>query len=308
MATLEEYPGGSQSGAGNMQNTPAAQSGLAEQKKKILSEARVYLSGPMDFVSSRETEKRTGWRSRLSQFLMGFQTTVYDPWNKPEVAGMPHYGKEDEFSADKRYEWTYEDSPRGDRVRAELCAEFWPTLHIDLRMVNSSDFLISYCPTNIYSVGTVHEIVMARLENKPVLFVSPSISYPALEELQEHLEMKRDNKGGDLLEKLANELPLHTNPQGIPSMWYMAMIDAHYFFDGFGFKPYMRKYNWAYGPLDEREDRFPPRRPLLPYLEKLNEALPKRYDLERNKYVENPEWLIFDAPDRRSAEDEMRVT
>lgn len=304
MATLEEIPGESQPEAGIKQNMLSARFRYMEQQKKILSDARVYLSGPMDFVASRENEKRTGWRSRLSQFLMDFQTTVYDPWNKPEVAGMPHYGKEDEFSADKRYEWTYEDSTRGDRIRAELCAEFWPTLHIDLRMVNSSDFLISYCPTNIYSVGTVHEIVMARLENKPVLFVSPSISYPALEEMKEHLEMKRDNKGGDLLEKLVNEMPLHPNPQGIPSMWYMALIDAHYFFDGFGFKPYMDKYNWPYGPLDEREEQFPPQRPLLPYLEKLNEAIPKRYDLERNKYVENSEWLIFDPPDRKTAENE----
>lgn len=302
MAISDESRGKTQPDAGIKQNMLSTRFRLLEQKEKILSGVRVYLSGPMDFVASKEIEKRAGWRSRLSQFLREFHITVYDPWNKPEVAGMPHYGKEDEFSADKRYNWTFEDSPRGDRVRAELCAEFWATLHIDLRMVNTSDFLIAYCPTNIYSVGTVHEIVMARLEYKPVLFVSPPVSFPAMEELKGYMENKGDTKGGNMLEKLVNEVPLRPNPQGIPSMWYMALIDGHYFFDGFGFKPYMEKFNWVYGPLDEQEERFPPKRPLLPYLEKLNNEIPKRFDLERDKYVENPEWLIFDLPGQETIE------
>lgn len=41
-------------------------------------------------------------------------------------------------------------------------------MHIDLRMVDMSDFVIAYCPTNIYSVGTVHEIVVTREQHKPV--------------------------------------------------------------------------------------------------------------------------------------------
>lgn len=270
---------------------------LLEQKENVLSEARVYLSGPMDFVASRAEEKRKGWRNRIAQFLNEFGTTVYDPWNKPDVVGMRHYGKEDEFSAQKRYDWTYEDSAHGDRCRAELCAEFWPTLHIDLRMVDTSDFLISYCPTNIYSVGTVHEIVMARLQHKPVLFVSPPISFPSLDELKQHMEKKGDTAGLKLLDELVTEAPLRPNPNAIPSMWYMALIDGQYFFDGFGFKPYMKRFNWEPGELDEREDLFPPKRPLLPYLDKLNSKIPKRYDLEQYKYVENEDWVVFDLPD-----------
>ncbi len=274
----------------------AKRSEALEQKENILSGARVYLSGPMDFVASRAEEKRTGWRNRIAQFLQVIGTTVYDPWNKPNVVGMRHYGKEDEFSTQKRYGWTYEDSPDGDRCRAELCDEFWPTLHIDLRMVDTSDFLIAYCPSNIYSVGTVHEIVMARLQCKPVLFVSPPISFPSLDGLKQHMEKKGDTQGRKLLDELAIEAPLRPNPEALPSMWYMALIDAHYFFDGFGFKPYMKRFNWKPGDLDEREDRFPPKRPLLPYLEKLNSKIPKRYDPEQDKYVENADWLVFDLP------------
>ncbi len=37
--------------------------------------------------------------------------------------------------------------------------EFWETLHIDLRMVDTSDFTIAYVPTNIYSVGRLKKYV-----------------------------------------------------------------------------------------------------------------------------------------------------
>jgi hypothetical protein len=266
-----------------------------KKKENVLSGATVYLSGPMDFVASRAEEKQYGWRNRVGQFLRRYGVTVYDPWNKPPVAGLAHYGKEDEFSTNKRNDWTYEDSRKGDRTRAELCSEFWPTLHIDLRMTDTADFLVAFCPTNIYSVGTVHEIVMARLQHKPVLFVSPRVTFPVYDELAEHLKKKGDQVAVDLLEELARQAPLRPNPNGIPSMWYMALIDGHYFFDGFGFKNYMDEFGWKPGALDAHEKEFPPQRPLLPYLEKTNRRLAKRYDLGRDQDVDNDEWLIFDV-------------
>lgn len=272
------------------QEALARRSKALGKKKNVLSEATVYLSGPMDFVASRAEEKRAGWRNRVGQFVGRFGTRVYDPWLKPDVIGLPHYGKEDEFSTEGRQQWTFEDSPRGDRIRAELSDEFWPTLHIDLRMVDTADFLVAYCPTNIYSVGTVHEIVMACLQHKPVLFVSPPVSFEALDKLERHL----DERGGELLDELKVEVPLRPNPESIPSMWYMALLDGHYFFDGFGFAPYMKRFGWRRGELDEREESFPPKRPLLPYLEKLNSRIPLKYDLEQDQYVENADWLVFE--------------
>ena len=266
-----------------------------EEKKNVLSGATVYLSGPMDFVASRQEEKEFGWRNRVGQFLKRYGVTVYDPWNKPPVAGLAHYGKEDEFSTNKRNDWTYEDSEQGDKTRAELCDEFWPTLHIDLRMTDTADFLVAFCPTNIYSVGTVHEIVMARLQHKPVLFVTPPVTFPVYDELEAHLTERHDEDGLKLLGKVAAQAPLRPNPNALPSMWYMALVDAHYFFDGFGFEGYMDEFGWAPGALDEHEKDFPPKRPLLPYIERLNKSVPKRYDLGRGRYVENPEWLIFDV-------------
>jgi hypothetical protein len=262
----------------------------------ILDRARVYLSGPMDFVKSREDEKRFGWRTRVSQFLQRYGTTVFDPWNKPNVAGMPHYGKEDEFTIKVRQEWTFTDDDKGRATRDRLCSQFWPTLHIDLRMTDLADFLIAYCPTNIYSVGTVHEIATARLEHKPVLLVTPRLDSSApLDALKAHLSGNKDQAGLKLLEELSTASSDKPNPDAIPSLWYMAMLEHEdYFFDGFGFAEFANEMGWSYyEPLDGREERHPPLRPLLPYLKKLNAEIPKSYSAAAKSEIENPEWLIF---------------
>lgn len=264
------------------------------KKEDVLSGSTVYLSGPMDFVASRAEEKEFGWRNRVGQFLKEFGVRVYDPWNKPQAAGLPHYGKEDELTTKKREQWSYDPSEAGDKLRAEIAAEYWPTLHIDLRMTDTADFLVAFCPTNIYSVGTVHEIATARLQHKPVLLVTPRVDFPAYGQLTEHLKKKGDKEGSKLLGELAVQAPLRQNLNAAPSIWYMALVDPHYLFDGFGFSKYMKQFGWKPGALDEQEKKFPPQRPLLPYLEKVNKAIPKRYDLESNAYVDNDEWLIFE--------------
>jgi hypothetical protein len=262
----------------------------------ILDRARVYLSGPMDFVKSRDDEKRFGWRTRVSQFLQHYGTTVFDPWNKPNVAGLPHYGKEDEFTTKAREEWTYADDDKGRATRNRLCDQFWPTLHIDLRMTDLADFLIAYCPTNIYSVGTVHEIATARLQHKPVLLVTPRLDSPfELAALTAHLKGNNDHVGVELLEELSKASSDQPNLKAIPSLWYMAMVEHEdYFFDGFGFAKFADEMGWShYEPLDGREKRNPPLRPLLPYLKKLNTEIPKSYSVAAKGEIENPEWLIF---------------
>jgi hypothetical protein len=266
---------------------------LAEQGN-ILGKTRVYLSGPMDFVADRIQEAKTGWRTRISQFLRARGATVYDPWNKPLVAGMEHYGKEDEFSTERRAGWTYDDTPAGRIKRARLSEVYWPTVHIDLRMTDLANFIIAYCPTNTYSVGTVHEIAMARQEHKPVLLVTPRLKMGKADELEQHLQ--GDEKGLELFEQLRGEAIIQPNPGGVPSLWYMAMIRSEdYFFDGFGFAHYMDQMGWKRNELlDAREEDLPPQRPLLPYLDQLNSAIPKSYNAAGAE-MENADWLIFDA-------------
>lgn len=266
----------------------------ARRKNGLLQGARVYLSGPMDFVASRSAEKQFGWRNRVNQFLQSMGTTVFDPWFKPDVRGLHEYGREDAKSGERiKARWTYEGGKNGAQARAWCARQFWQTLHIDLRMVDTSDFTISYCPTNIYSVGTPHEIIMATLQHKPVLFVSPPIKFPALDELRKHL--RDDPAGIALLERLEREIPIKENPRGVPHLWYVPLVGGENFFDGFGFARYRKHFSWREDiPIDRHEKRFPPQRPLLPFVEKLNQQLPKKWDAKLNRFVADDDWLLWD--------------
>lgn len=262
------------------------------QSTNLLEGARVYLSGPMDFVASREDEMRFGWRQRVGAFLRRRGCVVFDPWEKPGVRGLYEYGREGLDTAKAREKWTFDASPDGARKRAKLTGKFWETLHIDLRMVDTSDFTIAYCPTNIYSVGTPHEIALCRQQRKPVLLVSPPVAFPALTALERHL--KADPRGTRLLKAVVNEVPIKPNPRGIPSLWYMPLVGGENFFDGFGFDGYRRTYRWSsHGPLDDRERDHPPTRPLLKFLDNLTRRLPRKWDARRKQYVRNDDWLLW---------------
>jgi len=205
----------------------------------ILDGTRVYLSGPMDFVGSRVIEKFLGWRSILSPILRALKITVLDPWNKPTIKGHKNYGQEGVVYSKEEYEkdfWT------NDETRARFETDFWETVHIDLRMVDLADFIITFVPTNIYSVGTVHEIVTARLQIKPVLMISPPVKYDFFPEIA---KLPDDTK------KLLKFYGLKENPKGIPSQWYGNIVGGHYFFDGFGWEALELKSNDFYQRLIE---------------------------------------------------------
>jgi hypothetical protein len=271
-----------------------AEMGRSNKQDNLLQGARVYLSGPMDFVASRAAEKKFGWRNRVGEFLEATGVTVFDPWFKPDVRGMHEYGREDVKSGERIKDvWTYQSGRKGAEIRSWCARQFWETLHIDLRMVDTSDFTISYCPTNIYSVGTPHEIITATLQHKPVLFVSPPINFPTLHKLRNHL--KDDPEGAKLLAQLEWEVPIKENPRAIPSLWYIPLVGGENFFDGFGFAPYRKKLGWKDDiALDEHERRHKPKRPLLPFLEKLNRQIPKKWDRKLGRFVPDDDWLLWE--------------
>src|SRR2546428_14135351 len=115
---------------------------MARRKKRsdgLLTGARVYLSGPMDFVASRAKEKQFGWRNRMSQFLQTMGTTVFDPWFKPDVRGLHEYGREDAKSGERiRHRWTYAGGRKAAGARSWCAKQSWGTVHIDLRLVDTS--------------------------------------------------------------------------------------------------------------------------------------------------------------------------
>ena len=192
--------------------------------QSILEKTRCYLSGPMDFVGSRVIEKYLGWRAILAPILRAFDIRVLDPWNKPMIRGHGDYGKEGVLPNKEQYEADFWTNPA---TRARFERDFWETVHIDLRMTDLSDFVIAFVPTNIYSVGTVHEIIVARLQRKPVLLVSPPIQFDFLPELAQ------------LPDEVKNALKsygLKENPHGIPSQWYGNIVGGQNLFDGFGWE------------------------------------------------------------------------
>lgn len=271
---------------------------MTDKTHHFLKGTRAYLSGPMDFVSNRATEKRCGWRVRMKAYLQSLGVTVFDPWEKPRVRGLHEYGIEDTKTINRRDTWSFDATKKGSKQRAELAEYFWETMHIDLRMVDLSDFVVAYCPTNIYSVGTVHEIVVAREQHKPVLLVSSPVMFSALTKLEEALAGNKDLLA--LLADAKRELTVKENPSGIPSLWYMPLIGSESFFDGFGF--YQENFHTKFpdwkkpSSLDKRELINPPSRPLLPFLAELarGKRVPKHWDHATQRYLDDDDWLLLE--------------
>lgn len=264
------------------------------REKSFLRGSTAYLSGPMDFVASRASEMKHGWRNRVSEVLRSLGVSVFDPWHKPEVRGLYDYGREGIDTAARRETWTFEPGPRGSEGRARCSGKFWETMHVDLRMVDKSDFVVAYCPTNIYSVGTPHEVVLCRQQRKPVLFVSPPVTFPSLDGLRRHLA--DDRVGSRMLESLAQEVPIKENPKGIPSLWYMPLVGPDNFFDGFGFAPFRKEFGWEGEiAIDRYEAGYRVESPLLPHLLRLAKAGPRRWDNRTKRYRRDDSWLLWDG-------------
>jgi hypothetical protein len=172
------------------------------------------------FVASRAAEKQFGWRNRVSQFLQEMGVTVFDPWFKPDVRGLHEYGREDVKSGERiKKRWTYKTGRKGAQERSWCAKQFWETLHIDLRMVDTSDFMIAYCPTNIYSVGTPHEIITATIQHKPVLFVARrSVSHVARTTRTPGERSRRR----EMLARLEKEIPIKNARHS--ELWYMPLV------------------------------------------------------------------------------------
>lgn len=123
----------------------------------LLNNRLVYLCGPI----GKAKDDGQGWRDLITPTLKAkFNLVVSDPTKETISSGLGEVGKDKE----------YFKSLLKERKLDELKEKFWPIVHKDLRCVDRADFLIYGEPT-LATVGSVHELVLAQQQKKPILMV-----------------------------------------------------------------------------------------------------------------------------------------
>ena len=92
---------------------------------------RAYLAGPIDNAK----DDGVGWRIEMTKFLEPLGITVFDPCKKPLA-----YAKYKEVEEEKKKMMQLKETGR----YFELTERMKDIVHVDLRMVDVSDFLIIY--------------------------------------------------------------------------------------------------------------------------------------------------------------------
>jgi nucleoside 2-deoxyribosyltransferase len=119
---------------------------------QYLKNASCYLSGPIEAADPKDN-----WRIEPSKVLVKeFQLNLFDPFNDPKQQWAPALVK-------AREEENYDKM-------SEIAKKF---VRKDLSVVDASDFVVSYVPRGVPTVGTVHEIIVKSEQKKPVLLMCP---------------------------------------------------------------------------------------------------------------------------------------
>lgn len=127
----------------------------------LLSGTRTYLCGPIEF-----TADCVSWRTKMHEFLGKLGVKVYDPLIKPDW--YPALVREKPSA--------YVDIIKGKRTDIDIKEVFDAmqfVVDVDLRLVNSCDWLICYLPKGVCTVGTIEELVVAANAGKPVFVFGP---------------------------------------------------------------------------------------------------------------------------------------
>lgn len=121
----------------------------------------VYLCGSMD----RAPDGGIGWRRDLTPFLKNYLgCAVLDPSNKP-------VDDEDLLSIEKPGSRKMREKLLDDGEFDKFSQQIKKIRVLDLRLVDVSDFLITYINNDISSCGTMEEMYWANRMKKPVLIM-----------------------------------------------------------------------------------------------------------------------------------------
>ena len=118
-----------------------------------LKNKNVYLAGPIHACK----DDGIGWRNMITPFLEKFELDVVDPC-KMTINGVG------EVKDDKK--------KIIDLIKAgkflEAKEQFYPIVRKDLRCVDRSDFIICVYDPTLHMCGTLHELVIAHQQRKPI--------------------------------------------------------------------------------------------------------------------------------------------
>ncbi len=132
--------------------------GMKMKAKNRLKGLRCYLAGPIDHAE----DDGVGWRNEMTKWLEKKGVCVFDPCKKPIS-----YQKYKEVDEEKTKMMALKASGRF----FELAQRMKEIVHVDLRMVDISDFVIVYIDPNTPMCGTIHELINSLHQRKPTLVV-----------------------------------------------------------------------------------------------------------------------------------------
>jgi hypothetical protein len=121
-------------------------------KEKPLTDARLYLSGPIEHSTDS-----FNWRTEPTKVLTErFKVDLFDPFSDPKQQWLPALKE-----------------ARDRKDFAEMSRIARSFVRKDLGKVDRSDILIAYLPYKVATTGTHHEIITSVNSKKPTLLVCP---------------------------------------------------------------------------------------------------------------------------------------
>ncbi len=123
-----------------------------------LGNLRCYLAGPIDHAK----DDGVGWRKDMTAWLQERNVKVLDPCDKP-IKDVRYK----EIEGEKIQMFELKNTGR----YFELTQRMKEIVHMDLRMVDVSDFVIVYLDMDARPFGTIHELINSLNQRKPTLVV-----------------------------------------------------------------------------------------------------------------------------------------
>ncbi len=128
------------------------------QRKNKLRNLRAYIAGPIEYIDTSQDHKQNSFKDMIRIFLESKGVQVLDP-KRIGFQGISEISNRQALFAEKDY--------------TEVRRQMKLIVRKDLRCVDISDFIIVYLPKDVRTTGSIHEIVEADRQKKPVLLLCP---------------------------------------------------------------------------------------------------------------------------------------